>query len=360
MKGDREMTARIPNRPPIVAWSGAIGKLLGRALRLVLPVGVALLPIVGRAADAPAAIRVGYVDLVNAQIIAKAMHLTEDSVHAPVTWINFGSGGDLNRAVAAGQLDFGGVGNPPATIGITQGLPYEGIFVLDELGPVESLVARSDIKTIADLKGKTIATPFGSTSHYELIAALAGAGVNPAEAKVLDMDPPTIFAAWSRKDIDAAYIWDPILGKMMASGGKVLMDSGTMARRGFPTWDVGVVMKGFADKHPDVVVAYLKAECQAIDYWNKNPEKAAALISKELNLPLDETAREMKGTDMIPCGKQVTADYLGTSGQPGKYADTLVATAKFLQSQKRLSAAKDDAVYKAFINPSYLEKAVKQ
>lgn len=342
-----------------LAASEATRRLLDGTARLLAIAALTALPMAAQADDAPASIKVGYVDLVNAQIVAKVLHLTEDAVKVPVTWVKFGSGSDLNRAVAAGQLDFGGVGNPPATIGITQGLPYQGIFVLDVLGPVESLVARSDIKSIADLKGKTIATPFGTTSHYELIAALAGAGVNPSDAKVLDMNPPDIFAAWSRKDIDAAYIWDPVLAKMVASGGTILMDSGTMAKRGYPTWDVGVVMTDFGAKYPKLVANYLKAECQAIDYWNKDPEKTAAIIAKELNISLDETTLEMKGTYMVPCAEQLTADYLGTSAKKGKFADTLVATAKFLKAQNRLPAVKDEAIYKSFINPSYLESAVK-
>lgn len=336
-------------------------RFIRRAWLALLPaVALAGMPALTQAADAPASIRVGYVDLVNAQILAKVLHLTEKSVGIPVKWIKFGSGGDLNRAVAAGQIDFGGVGNPPATIGITQGLTYEGIFVLDELGPVESLVARKGIKSIKDLKGKIIATPFGSTSHYELIAALAGAGLNPADAKILDMDPHDAYAAWVRKDIDAAYLWEPVLGKMEASGGHVLMDSGTMAKRGYPTWDVGVVMKSFAAKYPKVVVKYLKAECQAIDYWHKNPKKAAELIAKELSLPVKETTREMSGTYMIPCHKQLTAGYLGTTKKKGKFVATLLATAKFLKSQNRLPTVKDKSVYDSFINPSYLEIAVKE
>ncbi len=330
-----------------------------RALRTLLPaLALAGVPALGQAAAAPAEIKVGYVDLVNAQILAKVLGLTEKAVGIPVKWIKFGSGGDLNRAVAAGQIDFGGVGNPPATIGITQGLAYQGIFVLDVLGPVESLVARADIASIKDLKGRTIATPFGTTSHYELIAALAGAGLNPADAKILDMNPPDAFAAWTRKDIDAAYLWDPVLAKMQASGGKILVDSGTMAKRGFPTWDVGVVMKAFAAKYPAIVAKYLKAECAAIDFWNKDPKKAAALIAKELNLDEEETALEMSGTYMIPCDKQLTADYLGTPAHKGKFADTLIATAKFLKSQNRLPAVKADTVYADFINPSYLQAAV--
>jgi taurine transport system substrate-binding protein len=341
------MIMKCTNRTGAAALAGAIGLLMWWTT-------------VVRAADAPAAIRVGYVDLVNAQILAKVLHLTDKAVHVPVTWIKFGSGGDLNRAVAAGQIDFGGVGNPPATIGITRGLPYEGIFVLDELGPVESLVARPPIKTIKDLKGKTIATPFGSTSHYELIAALAGAGLNPSDAKILDMDPPDAFAAWSRKDIDAAYLWQPVLGKMEASGGKILMDSGTMARRGYPTWDVGVVMTDFAAKYPAVVVNYLKAECQAIDYWHQHPKESAALIAKELNLTVTETTREMSGTYMIPCQRQLTAGYLGTPAHKGKFVAALIATAKFLKAQNRLPDVKPDAVYADFINPSFLVTAVKR
>jgi taurine transport system substrate-binding protein len=349
------ITVKAPSRIAGLKWA-----LRGCAWRGLLMAVLAAVPTASYAADAPTSIRVGYVDLVNAQILAKVLGLTEKAVHRPVKWIKFESGGDLNRGVAAGGLDFGGVGNPPATIGITQGLPYEGIVVLDELGPVESLVARSGIKSIEDLKGKTIATPFGSTSHYELIAALAAVGIGPADAKILDMDPSDALAAWTRHDIDAAYLWQPVLGKMEASGGKVLMDSGTMARRGYPTWDVGVVMKDFAAKYPHVVVDYLKAECQAIDYWHQHPKKSAELIAKDLGLSVAETTREMSGTYMIPCHQQLTADYLGTPQHKGKFVATLISTAKFLKSQNRLPEVKPDSVYSDFINPSYLETAMKR
>ena len=83
----------------------------------------------------PDKVVVGYLNLVNAQLVAKALGLHEKEMGVPIEWVKFGSGGDVNRAVAAGQLSFGGVGNPPATIGIGRGLPYKGIFVLNMLGP---------------------------------------------------------------------------------------------------------------------------------------------------------------------------------------------------------------------------------
>src|SRR5260370_11556359 len=91
----------------------------------------------------PDKVVIGYLNLVNAQLVTKALGLHEKEMGVPIEWVKFGSGGDVNRAVAAGQLSFGGVGNPPATLRVGRGLGYKGVFVLNKLGPVESLVVRT-------------------------------------------------------------------------------------------------------------------------------------------------------------------------------------------------------------------------
>lgn len=315
-----------------------------------------------QAQDKPAAVTIGYLNLVNAQLLAKGLGLHEKEMGVPVKWIKFGSGGDVNRAIAAEQLDFGGLGNPPSSIGVTRELPYQGIFVLNMLGPVEALAVRQgkNINTVSDLSGKTVAAPFGSTTHYLLMAALRDAKVNPASVKLLDMAPSDALAAWLRGDIDAAYIWEPNLGKAVANGGKVLLDSGQMAQRGYPTWDIAVVMNGFAAKHADHVVKFVKSECAAIDFWIAKPAESAAIIARELSLPLDDAKRMMQGTKMVSCKEQVGEAYLGTTAKKGKFVDTLVATATFLKDQNRLPAVKERAVYDAFVAPKYLELFLKK
>ena len=307
----------------------------------------------------PDKIVIGYLNLVNAQLVTKALGLHEKEIGVPIEWVKFGSGGDVNRAVAASQLSFGGVGNPPATIGAGRGLGYKGIFVLNMLGPVESLAVRTSkgIEKPQDLVGKTMAAPFGSTTHYLTIAYLRSAGVDPTTVKLLDMSPSDAAAAWIRGDIDAAYIWEPSLNKLLQNGGKILMDSGTMAARGFPTWDISVVMDDFAAKYPEIVTKFVKSECAAVDYWLKNPEETAAIIAKELSLPVDDARRMMKGTEVVPCGKQLTETYLGTSKAKGKFVDTLVETATFLTDQKRLPKVEPRTTYEGFIVPKYIEAA---
>ena len=323
-------------------------------------IGAIALAQTASAQQKPDKVTVGYLNLVNAQLVTKALGLHEKEMGVPIEWVKFGSGGDVNRAVAANQLSFGGVGNPPATIGIGRGLGYRGIFALNMLGPVESLAVRESkaITKAQDLVGKTAAAPFGSTTHYLIIAYLRGAGVDPTAVKLLDMSPSDAVAAWIRGDIDAAYVWEPSLNKMVQNGGKILMDSGTMAARGYPTWDIAVVMDDFAAKYPDFVTKFVKSECAAVDFWLKKPEETAAMIAKELSLPIADARRMMQGTEVVPCAKQLSESYLGSSKAKGKFVDTLIATATFLTDQKRLPKVEAREKYEGFVVPDYLEKMI--
>ncbi len=314
-----------------------------------------------QAADKPAKVTIGYLNLVNAQLVTKNLGLIgKEMPGVEIKYIKVGGGGDMLRAIAGNQVDFGGLGNPPSAIGITRGLPIKGILVLNMLDYVESMVVRTskNIKSLKDLKGKTVAAPFGSTTHYLLLQALNDDGVDPGSMKILDLPPSDIASAWIRGDLDAAWFWEPNLDKAVKNGGHIFMTSGVMEKRGYPTWDIGVVMNEFAAKYPDYVEKFVKAECAGIDFWIKNPDKTAQIIADELSLPLADATRMMKGTEMVPCDKQITPQYLGTTKAKGQFVDTLIATADFLVKQDRLPKLLPRKDFVAFVMPSYIEKVL--
>ncbi len=332
-----------------------------KRLIATLVVSTFALTAAARAEDKPAKVTVGYLNLVNAQLVTKHLGLlAKEMPGVDIKYVKVGGGGDMLRAIAGNDVDFGGLGNPPTAIGATRALPIKGILVINLLDYVESLVVRTDknIASLKDLKGKTVAAPFGSTTHYLLLQALKDEGVDPASLKILDLAPSDIAAAWLRGDIDAAWFWEPNLDKAVKNGGKILITSGEMTKRGYPTWDIGVVMNAFAEKYPSYVEKFIKAECEGIDFWLKNPEKTAEIIAEELSLPLPDATRMMKGTGMVPCSKQLTEEYLGTSAKKGKFVDTLISTADFLVKQERLPKLLPRADFEAFIQPVYLEKVV--
>lgn len=312
-----------------------------------------------RAEETPAKITVGYLNLVNAQLVTKHLGLlAKEMPGVEIKYVKVGGGGDMLRAIAGSDVDFGGIGNPPTAIGVTRGLPIKGIFVINMLDYVEAMVVRTskNITSFKDLKGRTVAAPFGSTTHYLLLQALKDEGVDPASMKIIDLAPSDIAAAWARGDIDAAWFWEPNLDKAVKDGGRIMITSGEMAKRGYPTWDIGVVMNTFAEKYPAYVEKFIKAECEGIDFWLKNPDRTAEIIAEELTLPLADATRIMNGTAMVPCDKQLTGQYLGTSAKKGQFVDTLVSTADFLVKQERLPKLLSRSEFEAFIQPAYLEK----
>ncbi|MDB9424440.1 hypothetical protein PN437_05855, partial [Microcystis aeruginosa CS-564/01] len=117
----------------------------------------------------PEKIRIGYQVIPNPELLAKALGLADKAFpDAKVEYISFDSGRDVNTAIAAKGIDFGALGTVPASVGIASGLPYQVYFILDVIGAAEALIVKKGIKSIADLKGKKVATPFGSTAHFSL------------------------------------------------------------------------------------------------------------------------------------------------------------------------------------------------
>lgn len=310
--------------------------------------------------DNPEKVRIGYLSLVNGQLLSKYLKLHEKEMGVPVEWFRFNSGRDVNTAMASNSLDFGNVGLPPATIGLAGGMDYWGIMNANVLGKVESLVVKKDINSLKDLEGKTVVTPFGSTSHYLLIKALRDAGADLNKIKIMDMAPGEALAPFIRGDIDAAYIWEPSLGLVVQNGGKILLTSEEMAKNGDVTWDMISVQPEFAKKYPHLVTKFIKSELDAMDYWKKNPEEAAKIIAKELGgISEADASRMMQGTVLLGIDEQLSPKYMGTSAQKGKSADDIVNVANFLLEQGRIKQGVSKEKAQNFLHPEYLEQLKK-
>jgi taurine transport system substrate-binding protein len=335
-----------------------------RGMGIVLAVVVALIgwgPGEAGAQAKPEKVVIGYQAVPNEEIIAKQLGWHEKELGVKVEWKQFDSGRDVNTAMAAGAIDLGLVGSSPAAAGLATGVPYEVIWIYDVIADNEALVVKKDrnIKKFADLAGKKVAAPFGSTTHYHLLVAFKVFGLSPKKATVLDLQPPDMLAAWQRGDIDAGFVWEPTLIKMLESGGEILVASKTLADKGFITADVAVARKAFAEKHPDLVQKYLANLSKAVDYYRQNPGEAAKLQAKEFNLPDTEMLRQMKTMIMLNGKEQLDPKYLGTCQKRGAFAKALKDTADFLKAEKRIKDAPALAAFEKGMNPCYLEKAMK-
>ena len=85
-----------------------------------------------------------------------------------VEWRKFAAGTDVIAAMASGDVVLSELGSSPLAIAASQGVDLQLIAFSDVIGKAESLIVSeaSGIKSLADLKGKRVAVPVGSTAHF--------------------------------------------------------------------------------------------------------------------------------------------------------------------------------------------------
>ncbi|MDE3080878.1 MAG: taurine ABC transporter substrate-binding protein [Paracoccaceae bacterium] len=289
---------------------------------------------------------------------ARATHEFEKATGWKIEWRKFASGTDVIAAMASGDVKVAELGSSPLAIAATQGVNLQ-MFMFDyAIGQSESLIARngSGIKSLADLKGKRVAVPIGSTSHFSLMGAIKHAGLKPSEVTIMNMKPDQIAAAWQQGTIDAAFIWPPVQTEILKTG-KRIVGADQTAEWGYPTFNAWVVNTAFAKAHKDQLVAFAKAMDKAniayLDHkaaWTAtNPNVEA--IAKETGATPAAIPETLTGYTFLTLKQQMSPKWMGDA------AKAIKETAAFLKSANRIDTVASD--YKPFVNTSIIEAALK-
>lgn len=301
-------------------------------------------------------INVGLLRVPNDEILAKAGGILDENFEKmgyKVNYSVFDSGVDANKALASGDIDFASMGYTNGIIALSRNIDVELVWIHEILGKEEALVVRDseNIKDPSDLEGKTIATIFGSTSHYSLMKYLEA---NDLEDKVelLDMNTQDIVSAWKRGDISAAYTWQPTLDELLEEG-SVLVSSEDIAEMGAPTANILLARKAFASENPELASTFIDSLTQANKLLDEDYDKAVSLLSKELGLD-DETIKiQLEGSMWLKREEFLSKDYAGTNEQPGAFIDNMKNTADFLASGRFINRNVEYEEIDEFVNTSY-------
>jgi taurine transport system substrate-binding protein len=307
-------------------------------------------------------VTIGYQDMVVPYRVAQEAKELEKATGYKINWKQFGGGGEVIKAMASGAVQIGEIGSAGIAAAVSRGEPLELFWILDDIGSAEALVVKknSGIKTIADLKGKKIAMPFNSTTHFHTMVALEQAKVNPADVQILNMRPPEVRAAWQRGDIDATFIWDPVLAEAKKDGTVILTSGKISADTGKATFDGYVVNRDWAKANKDFMVKFVKVLAAADDNYRKNKAKfvkdsaEAKAIAKWSGAKQEDVEASM-ALYAFPTMQEQATKWLG--GKDSIAAKALAATADFQLSQKQIEKKLPD--YSVAVNPSYVQEAMK-
>lgn len=326
----------------------------------VVIIAIAITAWEASAEEMPEQLVIGYQMIPTPETVVKDMGWHEENLGIPIKWIPFDSGKHVNQAMASGIIDIGLVGTSPCAAGISRGIQMEVIWIHDIIGDNEALAVRKDrgIDKMSDLVGKTVAAPFGSTTHYHLMVALKLDNIDPAKVNIIDLEPRQMPDAWKRGQIDAGFVWEPTLSKLIEQSGERLLSSRDLAERGFPTADLCVVRTDFATKYPTVVVRYLKNLDRAVRLCRSEPQKAASAIARQLGISADEAGRQMTGLIFLTGQEQLSGKYVGEMNLSFGLYTLLKDTADFLTLSGQITSSPSWPVFMRSVSASYAQKVI--
>jgi NitT/TauT family transport system substrate-binding protein len=254
------------------------------------------------------------------------------------------SGMPLVNNILAGKVDMAYMGDMPAIVLGSKRSMAETKFIsltdADEGGASVIYVKKgSPIKSVKELNGKSVSIPFGGYTHRFAEVVETAEGI---KFKFVGQSPEVGLTNLQAGKVEAYLPWPPYgplavfrgFGQRLVDGTKYNFDS----LRGV------VVSKAFADKYPNVVIGWLRAELDAHKILRERQDYAAKLIFedwKRYDIPL-EVIKEGFTYKSFP-------DEISP-----QWRKVLTGGAEFLKAHKFIEEVPD---FNTFIDDSYLKKA---
>ncbi|HLB07294.1 MAG TPA: ABC transporter substrate-binding protein [Alphaproteobacteria bacterium] len=230
---------------------------------------------------------------------------------------------DLQVQLAA--MDAGHINCNSRTIGEYQSRPRTadtmGIIVAAEdlsLGG-DGVVVDGSIKSVCDLKGKTVAFEPTIPGILLLQKRLKDEcnGMTLAETNTVQIATADGVAVFGDPSIMAVASYEPVMSQIVSQSGREgaykLVDSSAFPGLIFDVW---FFHNELIEKNPELIRAYLRAIYRAIDHYLANPEEDTKIMATFFNLTPEEMAEALAGGKYTSYEDAVK--YFGTPDAPGE------------------------------------------
>ena len=241
-----------------------------------------------------------------------------------VEWKVLASGTPITNGVISGDIQIGAVGVGPMLVGWARGVDWKVIAPLND-GDLWLMAKNPDIKTIADLRGKRIATPTNTSIQAVTLRKMAEAKLGSSKALdsgLLAMDHPDGMQALLTGQIDAHFTSPPFQFQERARGAHIVARSYNYF--GAHTFLVTVMTQKFYGEYPQFARAFYRNVANMQKLIKANPDRVAKILSADAGgLPTNRQFKQWLVNPALnwttrPRGLMRTANFMRRTDQIGK------------------------------------------
>jgi NitT/TauT family transport system substrate-binding protein len=152
------------------------------------------------------------------------------------------------------------------------GLDPRIILVIDVSNGADVVVGRRGMRSMRDLRGKSVAVESSALGAFMLSRALAVNGMQASDVNVVHMESNEQPEAFEKGQVDGAVTFDPYRAQFLRAGAHTLFDSSQIPGE---IVDLIAVRANVIERQPNAVEALLSGWFSAIGYLERNPNDAA-------------------------------------------------------------------------------------
>jgi NitT/TauT family transport system substrate-binding protein len=208
--------------------------------------------------------------------------------------VTFSDNSLMPPAAQGGALDATTLTYDQVIVADSRGLSLKVVMPVDYSVGGDAIVGATSIRSLQDLKGHKIAYQPGSTSEFLLGYALGTVGLSERDIRSVTSTPEGVPAMLASRAVDVGVTYEPNVSTVVnLEGGRrfhTLLSS--REARGMIT-DVLAVTDATIAHNPKLVEGLMRGTLDGLAFMRSNPQQAAAIIAKALEIPPAEVSRQL-------------------------------------------------------------------
>ncbi|WP_199613978.1 ABC transporter substrate-binding protein [Paenibacillus alkalitolerans] len=284
-------------------------------------------------------------------VVEEKGYFKKHGVDVELTWFPVYS--DSLQALSTGQVDANSQTLSDTLAPLSKGIKLKAVLINDNSNGGDAIVSKPEIKTVPDLKGKTVATELGTVDHLLLLTALDQHGMKESDINFVNMAVNDAGPAFITGKVDASVLWEPFQTKAVQEGkGRVLFSSKETPGL-IP--DLLVFKEEVVKNRPDDVQKIVDAWFDALADFQKNPEEGLAIMAEKAETSIEDYKLGMESIKLFSPEENVKAFESGE-----EYTSLVFTGQKTAEFLKKLDMIGSIPNVEELLEPSFVQKAAER
>ena len=177
------------------------------------------------------------------------------------------------------------------------GFDHKVVLAIDYSNGSDAILARQDILSVLDFKGKRVGYEFGTLEEFFLTWVLLENGMQLSDITPVNANPEEAAKMLKEGQVDVAVTYEPFVSKYVSTGDFHVVYSSANAP-GLIT-DILTFRTDFIEAYPETIQAIINAYFKAIHFWKEHPAEVEAILAKQFGDTPESIAGQLKGVKVL-------------------------------------------------------------